>query len=246
MSINLALTISYDGTRYFGFQKVGQSPSIESTLTHYLEKILNHPIRLQAASRTDRGVHAKGQVINFFTSKHLNLDELKLSLRRLLPSDIQVLKIVSMPNDFHPSLWDVQKTYSYTFQTTPLSPFERHYIWFYPYDIDKKIFEENASQLIGSFNFKAFETTNRQPKQNTTCEIFSTNLTENNKRYRFEITGNRFLYKMVRTIVGTLVQISAGKLNGSIANILQSELRNNAGITAPPHALVLEDILYCP
>lgn len=243
--MNLALHIAYDGSCYLGWQETSSGPSIEGVLKVCLEKILNHPVQLQAASRTDAGVHAKHQVVNFFTNKNLDIDALSLSLKRLLPADIHLLTIESMPDHFHPTLDCQKKIYSYTLQTSPLSPFDRHYIWHYPYTIDLALLRSAAGQLIGKWDFKAFETTSSSPAKNTVREIYAIDITETApNRYEIQIQGDHFLYKMVRTIVGTLVQSASQKLLTDIPTILKSKDRKLAGITAPAHALFLLKTIY--
>ena len=243
--MNIVLCIAYDGGNYLGWQKTSAGPTIEGVLEDCLTTLLNHPVKLQAASRTDAGVHASGQVINFFTTTKQNLAELKLSLKRLLPKDIYLLSVKHAVDSFHPTLDCIRKTYVYTVQTTPLSPFDRHYIWHYPYPIDLNLVRQNARDLIGTHDFKAFETVSSSMAKSTKREIYSINIDEiDSNRYKISICGNSFLYKMVRTLVGTLVQIGSGKIEHTSATILASQDRKQAGMTAPAHALCLCELTY--
>ncbi len=243
--MNIVLHIAYDGGCYLGWQKTPNGPTVEGALEQCLTTLLNHPVKLQAASRTDAGVHAKGQVVNFFTNKDIDLGELELGLKRLLPKDIYLLTVLQAPDHFHPTLDCKQKTYIYTVQTKPLSPFDRHYIWHYPYPIHLDLVRQNAKELVGIHDFKAFETISSSMSKSTEREIFSITLDEiKPSRFEIQVCGNNFLYKMVRTLVGTLVQIGSQKLDRDMLSILRSLDRKQAGVTAPAHALYLSKVIY--
>ncbi len=241
---NIRMTIAYDGGRFLGWQKTKMGPSVEEALQQVLEKILQEEISLQAASRTDAGVHARGQVVNFFTSKKsLELDKLQFSLNSLLPSDIVVRDIFEAPFDFHPTRDCKGKEYHYSLCHAKIQlPHERHYSWHYPYLIDMPSMRSAASHFIGKHNFKSFcnfkKNSNYKDFERT---IFQLNIEEMNEQsFRFEITGDHFLYKMVRNIVGTLVYVGRGVIEvDAIPEILQSHHRPSAGITAPAHGLTL-------
>ena len=157
MQSNYKLVISYDGTSYAGFQKTKLGPSIQETLERTLEIILRHPVTLQAASRTDAGVHAEGQVINFFTQKPIVTRTLKYSLNGLLPKEIAILSAEEMPLDFHPTLDPIQKEYWYHICNTAVQlPFDRHTSWHFPSPLDVEAMRQAAEHLLGSHDFSTF------------------------------------------------------------------------------------------
>lgn len=245
---NIKLTIAYDGQHYLGWQKTRMGSSIESTLQSIVEQILQHPIHLQAASRTDAGVHAEGQVVNFLTSKHPNLERLKISLNSLLPKDIAVLDAVFMEPTFHPTLHSTGKEYHYylcydNFQW----PHHRFYSWHYPHSLDVERMRQASLSFIGTHNFASFCNFKKNAHyQDYIRTIENIEINEiGSKRLCIKIKGNHFLYKMVRNLVGTIVYIGAGKLYlEDIPAILQSADRTQAGVTAPAHGLFLHRVYY--
>lgn len=246
---NLKLIVAYDGKNYLGWQKTPEGPSIEASLETVLQQIFQHPVQLQAASRTDAGVHANGQVVNFFTSKpEVNLSKLKNSLNSLLKKDIAILEIEEMALPFHPTLDAIGKEYHYylcydDFQFPQL----RHYSWHVPFALNIDDMKEAASILIGKHDFSSF----CNAKKNSSYldyfrEISSLDILElENKRLCIRIVGNHFLYKMVRTIVGTLVYVGKNKIKKEeIPFILSAKYRPEAGMTAPSHGLYLHKVSY--
>lgn len=228
--------ITYDGTRYFGWQKTATGPSIQEELEKAIRQITGETALPEAASRTDRGVHAEGQVIQFALQKPIDPLRLLKGLNAVLPSDIRVLEIV--PKEFHPTLDAIGKEYRYRICQGPVQdPTQRLYSWHirHPLDLEKVAFAAQA--LIGRHDFTAFA---NEEEKNPICTIESIVFDGS-----FRIKGDRFLYKMVRNIVGTLVYVGCGKLPpDSIPAILESKDRKQAGMTAPPHGLYLHQVFY--
>lgn len=246
---NIKLTIAYEGEAYCGWQKTKAGPSIEKTLTDILEKILQEPITLQAASRTDAGVHAESQVLNFFTSKkNLRLDRLCISLNRLLPNDIVVRHAEKVHDDFHPTLDCLAKEYHYWICCRPYQmPQHRRYSWHIHHALNFSAMRQAASLLIGCHDFSSFTNV----KKNETYadyvrEVQAIEIVEHpHQRVQVIIKGNHFLYKMVRNIVGTLVYVGVGKLEiEAIPRILKARDRSLAGMTAPAYGLTLFKLYY--
>lgn len=246
---NIKLVIAYEGTNYLGWQKTPTGPSVEQALQLVLERILQQNIVLQAASRTDAGVHANGQVVNFFALKtHLDFVRLKKSLNSLLPPDIKVISIEKMVPSFHPTLDCQLKEYCYYIccGETQL-PQHRFYSWHYPCSLFIEEMKIAASQLLGEHDFSAFCNSRKQIKYENSIRILKEIKIEDKepKRLCISVTGNHFLYKMVRNIVGTLVHVGCGKIGKEkILSILNSADRTLAGVTAPAHGLFLNKILY--
>lgn len=246
---NLKLTLAYEGTNYFGWQKTDEGPSIEESLESALATIFQHPIKLQAASRTDRGVHSEGQVVNFITAKeNLNLHKLLLSINALLPHDIALLRLEEAPIDFHPTLDVLNKTYSYEICFSAIQlPRHRLFSWHFHYPLNIKLMQQASEHLLGTHDFAAFCNSKKNEEYaHTVRTVQSIRLEETgNERLSLKITGDHFLYKMVRNIVGTLAYVGVGKIQASeIPSILEKKERSIAGVTAPAHGLTLLDISY--
>lgn len=248
MMQNIKLVVAYDGTSYRGWQKTPTGPSIESILQATLEQILQHAAPLQAASRTDAGVHAQGQVINFFTSKQLDLNRLQISLNSLLPKDITILSVEKMDPDFHPTLNSVGKEYRYYIcHGRAQLPHRRLYAWHYPYKLNISAMHKAAQTLIGQHDFASFCNFRKNAHYlHTIREIRQIELVETGKdEICIHLIGNHFLYKMVRNIVGTLAYVGQGKIKAEeVKAILDSEDRTLAGMTAPAHGLFLYQVFY--
>jgi tRNA pseudouridine38-40 synthase len=241
MRYNIQLIIAYEGTRFLGWQKTKEGPSIEEEVQKALEQILQHPVQLQAASRTDAGVHAKSQVVNFF-SPSLNISP--KNINGVLPKDISVLHLEQMPEAFHPTLDCIGKEYFYDLCLGHAQlPFHRNFSWHFPYPLDLHQMEKAAAQLIGEHDFSAFTSERQEDNRRQVTDIGIIPLP--NHRLRIRVAGNRFLYKMVRTIVGTLIYVGCGKIEArSMTDIVQSKDRTRAGVTAPAHGLALNRVFY--
>lgn len=246
---NLKLVLAYDGTAYKGWQKTPLGPSIEDTLQRALQQIFQCPMTLQAASRTDAGVHANGQVVNLFAeTDRLNLKRLQFSLNQLLPRDIVVISIDKMPDAFHPTLDVIEKEYRYRICNGPFQlPQNRMYSWHVPYALDVGSMREAAKYFCGELDFRALcNLKTNKIYHHYVRKIESIEIEEFAQgRLEIRVTGTNFLYKMVRNIVGSLVDVGKKRIAVSkIPYILASKDRTQAGITAPAHGLNLWRIGY--
>lgn len=241
--MNIKCLLAYDGSAYFGWQKTKIGPSIEETLEKTLFQILQEPIKLQAASRTDRGVHAEGQVANFLTQKSLDLDKLQASLRSLLPKDISLISLEEKNENFHPTLDCLSKEYHYwIFNDQTQFPIYRNFSWHVPSKLNMSLVKEAAKILSGTHDFSAFST---KKYSDPIRHIHEISLKKEDKRLCFCIKGTTFLYKMIRILVGTLVYVGIGKLSlEKLPEILEGKKRKAAGITAPAHGLFLKKVFY--
>jgi len=246
MKQNIKLILSYDGSAYLGWQASNVGVSIEGTLKEILEKILQQEVELQAASRTDAGVHAEAQVVNFFLEKPRNLEQLHKSLNQLLPKDIRVAAIDTAPESFHPTLEAKGKEYHYRLTRSHVQlPFDRLFAWHYPFPLDLKKMEAATEFFIGEHDFQAFGNAANPKPKDTIRTVHRLDIIPCGDELRFEVEGNHFLYKMVRNLVGTLVDIGAGKLLLDEAKkLIASKDRTLAGVTAPAHGLLLKKVLY--
>ena len=247
---NVKLTISYDGTDLLGWQKNSKGASVEGILHPLIEKILQEKVQLQAASRTDAGVHAHMQVVNFVTQKkELDLGQFKYSLNQLIGSNISILQADFAHSGFHPTLDCKEKEYHYYIsQKEYCLPEHRLYSW-HVYPIDKLDEMKQASKyFIGTKDFsclcnhKAY-----MPYENYVRDLYSIDILEVNNKSQLliKVRGKSFLYKMVRNLVGTLVYVGLGKIKlDDVPSIIESRDRKQAGITAPAKGLFLHSITY--
>lgn len=247
MKQNIKLTVAYDGSAYLGWQKTKMGPSIEAALQQALEQILQQPIALQAASRTDAGVHAQGQIVNFFSEKNIgSLTKFQISLNHLLPKDISVLKVEKAEATFHPTLDNSGKEYHYhiCFGRAQL-PHRRFYSWHYPYALNLVEMRRACEHIVGKRDFAVFCNDKKNAQyEDYIREVKAIDILEQPEEcLLFKITGTHFLYKMVRNIVGTLVYVGRGKIKADeIPHMISYRDRTQAGITAPAHGLILYKI----
>ena len=248
MKQNVVLKLAYDGSSFFGWQKTTSGNSIEGTLQTCLERILQESISLQDASRTDRGVHAEGQWVNFYTEKKMSFGELQKGLNALLPTTIRVLSIYSAPLFFHPTLHAQKKEYHYHLCYGPLQlPNVRLYSLHVPYHLDIKKMVSASDHFLGEHDFSSFCNFRKnlhykdKIRRIDSIEI----LNPHEGTLIFSLQGNHFLYKMVRNIVGTLIYVGRGKIGPeTIPSLLDKRSRQVAGMTAPAHGLTLKKIYY--
>jgi tRNA pseudouridine38-40 synthase len=253
MTANIKLTLQYDGTAYNGWQIQRGQPglrTVQSELKNAVETIVREPVSLVGSGRTDAGVHARGQVANFFTSKPIPEEKWVVALNSVLPADIRVTDAREVPVDFHAQYSATGKTYCYYIMNSPYEDvFTRHFTFNCSQCLDVEEMEQAAAHLVGTKNFEAFSASGSKV-DNFERTIFEAGFRFQSGRYQenllvFQIAANGFLYKMVRTIVGTLLEIGRGKHAASwIEEIIASRNRDLAGPTAPPQGLILEKVWY--
>ncbi len=243
---NLKLTLEYVGTNYYGWQFIPGKPTIQGKLIEVLEKVLCHPVKLIGASRTDAGVHAFGQVANFFTDKNIPVFRLKKALNGLLPPDIKVREIEEVSESFHSRFSAVGKRYLYRiFNRDTPSPFEYRRSWFIPFELDLDAMKVASAYLIGVHDFSSFSKKDRKREVNPVREINDITFAVDGDVLEIRVLGRSFLRHMVRIIVATLVKVGAGKLSPEdVKNILESRDRTSAPYLAPPDGLYLEKVYY--
>lgn len=229
LPLNYKLLVAYDGTDFFGWQKTHEGPSIESALEQAIQIIHREQVTLQAASRTDRGVHAAGQVVNFLSLRPIaNAYKFIKGVNALLPKGIAVLSIEQAHDRFHPTLDVVCKIYHYDLSLGPVQlPHERRFAWHVHTPLNLTFMKQAASQLEGTHDFSAFTNQKKnEPYEDHIRTLDAIDLvTLPDGRLRISVKGTHFLYKMVRNIVGTLVYVGCGKLPmDAIPEILQKKI----------------------
>jgi tRNA pseudouridine38-40 synthase len=249
-SQNFKLTIAYDGTNYAGWQRQKNAPTIQETIEKVLYRILQQEIRLTGASRTDAGAHAIGQVSNFKVKTKLSPEVMLKGLNGLLPRDIRVLEIENVPTHFHSQYGAKKKLYRYTIIRSPqVLPQERFFVHHYPYPLNVKAMRQAAKYLIGTHDFASFQGSKGagaglKPTP-ATRKIYRLQIIRKKDRLLFEIEADGFLYTMVRTIAGTLLEVGSSKRSAeSVKELLRQKDRTKAGVTLPAKGLYLVVVKY--
>jgi len=239
------LTIAYDGTEYCGWQIQPNGITVEEVLNKALKKMTGEDICVIGASRTDSGVHAMGNVAVFDTETSIPADRIAMALNQRLPEDIVIVKSEEVAPDFHPRYCDCEKTYEYHILNTKIPvPTKRHYHYFVSYDLDVDAMRKAATLLVGEHDFESFCNI-RTDVESTVRTITKLDILEQGEEIVVQITGNGFLYNMVRIIVGTLVRVGRGFYPPEkVKEILEAKDRTAAGVTAPPQGLFLKEIRY--
>lgn len=243
---NYKLTIEYDGSCYHGYQIQEDLPTIQGCLESVISKIAGEEIKITAAGRTDAGVHALAQVINFRSGKlTVPLDRIPLALNSNLPRDIRVITAELVPDDFHARYDATKKLYIYRLYLSGNNTvFYRNYTWCLKSKVNIPAMVLAGKLFEGTHDFAAFAASGSSVKS-TVRTIYSVEVIEDEEMIELQFLGNGFLYRMVRNMVGTLVEVGMGKREPeSIADILLSCDRSQAGITAPAEGLFLERVWY--
>ncbi|RKD34146.1 tRNA pseudouridine(38-40) synthase TruA [Thermohalobacter berrensis] len=243
---NIKLTIEYDGTRYCGWQIQPDNITIQEELEKAITKITKEKIKLIGSGRTDSGVHARGQVANFYTKSRVPAQKFKLAINSLLPKDIAVLESEEVEKDFHARFSAKGKEYKYLIYNNKIrSPLLRNYTYHVPYSLNVEKMKKAATHIIGTHDFKAFMSSGSSVKD-TVRTIHSLSIEERPENIiEIRIKGNGFLYNMVRIITGTLIEVGTDKIPvDDISEIINSQNRSKAGHTAPPQGLYLERVFY--
>ncbi len=239
------LTVAYDGTNYCGWQVQPNGVTIESVLNHHLSELLGEEIRVIGASRTDAGVHARGNVAVFDTTARMPAEKISYALNTRLPEDIRIQGSCEVAADFHPRFCRTVKTYEYRICSRRFpDPCSRLYSLFYYWDLDEKRMQQAADHLVGTHDFTSF-CTSRPEITDHVRTIYSLDVLREGEMITVRVRGNGFLYNMVRIIVGTLLRVGSGRMEPEeIPEILAARDRSRAGETARAHGLTLVGIEY--
>ena len=234
------LVVAYDGTNYCGWQVQPGVVTIESELNRCLSELLGEEIAVIGASRTDSGVHAMGNVAVFDTVARMPAEKISYALNQRLPEDIRIQKSEEVASDWHPRHVESRKTYEYRIYRSEFPmPIGRDYSLFSYHTFDVEAMREAAAYLVGEHDFKSFCAVNAQVETTVRC-ITDLQVIEEGKNLIIRVTGNGFLYNMVRIIAGTLMEVGQGKRTPkSTQEVLAALDRQAAGPTAPAHGLML-------
>jgi tRNA pseudouridine38-40 synthase len=243
---NWKLTIAYEGTRYAGFQKqVGAIPTIQSKLETAIYTITGDVPKLTGAGRTDAGVHARGQVVNFFSGAKLQPEQWLKALNSRLPEDLAITAVSEALPDFNARFSAKSKTYSYRIYTDRVRPiFNRNFVYYYKHQLNWDMMRRAADFLAGAHDFRSFQAAGSSVKTTVRTVNFCS-LQRVDSEIGIEINADGFLYHMVRNIAGTLILVGCGKIAvDDFQKIIACKDRNYAGPTAPAQGLCLEEVFY--
>ena len=239
------LTVAYDGTNYHGWQYQNNGKTIEGELNKALSSLLQKNIEVIGASRTDAGVHAMCNAAVFDTNAGIPAEKYSYALNQMLPDDIRIRKSQEVPIDFHPRKTDTVKTYEYRIDCEEFAdPLKTRYAYFTYVPLDASKMQEAALHLIGTHDFKSFCSVNTTATT-TVRTIYDIQVIGDDVDIIIRITGNGFLYNMVRIIVGTLMDVGRGKYEPSrVKDILEATDRTCAGPTVPACGLMLKELRF--
>jgi tRNA pseudouridine38-40 synthase len=248
---HIRIVVEYDGTSLCGWQRQSNGPTVQAHLEDALARLLQHPTVVLGASRTDAGVHARGQVASFRTERTIPLHGIRRGLNTLLPYSIAVREATEVPEEFHPRFSATGKRYRYTLLTRPdRSPRWHLHAWHYPIELDLEAMRVAAASLLGTHDFAGFRAVGCAAKttirrlDRITIGVPADCLPEE-RLVTIDVEGNAFLRNMVRILVGTLVEVGAGTRPATqVPEIISSGDRIQAGITAPAHGLELVEVRY--
>ena len=243
---NFKLTIQYDGTKYNGWQKQGNTKNtLQGIFENIISKMFGEEIEVFGSGRTDAGTHAKGQVANFKCNTDMTANIIKDTINKYLPKDIVVTECEEKELRFHSRLNAKSKDYLYIIDNgTNRDVFMKNYAFRVDEKLDIELMKKATSYFIGEHDFRAF-CSNKRHKKSTVRTIYSIDISEENGKIYILFKGNGFLYNMVRILVGTLIEIGSSKKSiDDIEKIFKGEDRKDAGFTAPACGLYLMNVYY--
>ncbi len=241
----IVLTISYDGTSFFGYQVQNNLRTVQKVLEDALFTITGEKIKTIASGRTDSGVHAKGQVVHFDTNSRIPANKFYLALNGVLDKDVRVLSSKCVKDSFHARYSAKAKTYKYSLYTDEIeNPLKDRYSTHYPFEINDDLVKKAIDIIVGTHDFKCFLSSGSSVKD-TVRTIYKIDYSKKGKDIIFTVKGNGFLYNMVRILVGTILQISEGKISlENLKKALEVGDRKLVGKTLPANALCLYKVYY--
>ena len=242
---NIRLVIEYDGKDFNGWQKQNDKLNIQGEIERAIEIITGEKVELIASGRTDAGVHALNQIANFKIDKNINIEKLPYALNSQLKKSVRIKTAELVDNEFHSRYHAKKKTYRYVINNSSQgSSIYRNLEYNFPLHLDEKLMQEAIEYFIGEHDFKAFKASGGSTKSSVRT-IYNASVRREGERIYIELTGNGFLYNMVRIIAGTLLDVGLGKIKPEeVKEIIESKDRSRAGKTLPPNGLFLVNVDY--
>ncbi|MEW6095983.1 MAG: tRNA pseudouridine(38-40) synthase TruA [bacterium] len=242
---NIKLTFAYDGTNYHGWATQPKVNTVSNTLKDALKKLTSEDIKLICASRTDAGVHAKSQVVNFFTNSNIPVEAFPKALNSHLPKDIVVYDACKVEDTFHARFCAKYRMYRYSILNSKYTDvFYRHYVYWVSFKLNLEDMLNACKFIVGVHDFSAFASELKSIK-NPVRNVEEFRIEKENEFIYFDIKANAFLFNMIRTIVGTLIDVGRGKLTPvDVKHILDSKDRTKASPVVPPQGLCLMEVGY--
>ncbi len=242
---SLLLVVQYDGTDYHGFQRQPELPTVQGELENALSALLNEDVVVTGAGRTDAGVHAVGQIVTFETERPIPVDRIVRALNSMLPDAVTALEAREVSADFHPRYDARGKVYGYRIlNREEPSPFIGRYAWHLPEPLDVSLMREAATSLLGTHDFVAYSSSGGS-EGDTVRTLQRLDMDRHGDLIELRLEASGFLYMMARRIVGTLVDVGAGRIGvADVKALLESRDRRRAGTIAPPNGLSLITVIY--
>jgi tRNA pseudouridine38-40 synthase len=239
------MVVSYDGTRYYGFQTQPGGNTIQDIIQATIKALTGETVLIIGSGRTDSGVHARGQVFNFLTQSTIPVERWAIALNTRLPDDIVILRADEVSLDFHSSYSAKRKTYRYSIDMNRFPDvFDRPFRLHHPTPLRVPEMKDGLARLVGEHDFSSFAS-RRSTKTSHVRTLYEARLEEHAGKLDLYVTGNGFLYNMVRVITGTLLWVGEGKLDPEdITRILAARDRSAAGPTAVARGLILWSVDY--
>ena len=241
---NIKLTLSYDGSGYHGFQLQTNALTVQEVLEEAIATVFGSPVRVTAAGRTDTGVHALGQVVNFSVSTRIPPARVPYALNAVLPADIVVNKAEAVSDSFHARYSALSKVYSYTIDNAPHPRvLSRRYSYHVKHPLDVTSMAAVSSQLVGLHDFASFKASGSTVRT-TVRHLMRLEIKESDFFITITAEADGFLYNMMRIITGTLIEVGRGKRQPDLTRVLAARDRAASGWTVPAHGLVLREVKY--
>lgn len=243
---NIKLTIEYDGKRYLGWQRLGDTEkTIQGKIETILSQMTGEKIEIIGSGRTDAGTHARGQVANFKTASTFETEKMLDFLNRYLPRDIVIKQVEEVAERFHARYHATSKTYSYYIWNDVLpTAFHRAYSFHYSKRLDSEKMNEACQLFIGKHDFLGFSSL-KKTKKSTVRTIETISMHKEGSLIRFTYVGDGFLYNMIRIMMGTILEIGSGERDiATINQVFKEKIRTKAGETVPAHGLFLDEVNY--
>lgn len=244
--MRIILTLEYDGSCFCGWQNQNNGKSVQEALEKAFSLTTGEKVNIVASGRTDSGVHALNQIVHLDTNTNIPVDKLPFAINTHLNEGVRVLKAEIVSDNFHARYGAKRKTYMYKLYISHhISPLKRNTHYHINYELNIDEMKKAAQFLIGEHDFKCFQAVGNDELKSTVRSIYSLIIEEKENEVFITVTGNGFLYNMVRIIVGTLLYVGLGKIKADdIKTIIESHDRTKAGPTAPPQGLYLLNVEY--